>query len=138
MSYYCYILRSVNPLYPNNTYVGMTVNPTRRLRQHNGELVGGAKATKTRQPYEMYCIISGFPTLHDALSYEWHIKHPSGKKKVPGNFTGINGRIKGLKHVMETRTPPFDIIINIKEDCINLLDGLTHEGMENIKVVIIP
>ena len=32
----------------NNTYIGMTNNKIRRLRQHNGELVGGAKYTTSK------------------------------------------------------------------------------------------
>lgn len=31
-------------------YCGVTTDLTKRVRQHNGELVGGAKYTKVRQP----------------------------------------------------------------------------------------
>ncbi|WP_371743706.1 GIY-YIG nuclease family protein [Marinobacterium sp. xm-g-59] len=34
-------------------YTGVTTDPTRRLRQHNGELVGGAKYTRARRPVEL-------------------------------------------------------------------------------------
>lgn len=34
-------------------YCGVTVNLERRLRQHNGELVGGARYTRVRRPVEL-------------------------------------------------------------------------------------
>jgi putative endonuclease len=46
MNYIVYILYNTNS---NKTYVGMTNNPIRRLRQHNSELVGGAKYTTTNK-----------------------------------------------------------------------------------------
>lgn len=47
-----YLLRCAD----NSLYCGITNNLEKRLRQHNGELVGGAKYTKTRQPCELVYI----------------------------------------------------------------------------------
>ncbi len=44
--YGCYLLESKNPKGKGRTYVGFTVNPRRRIRQHNGEIVNGAHKTK--------------------------------------------------------------------------------------------
>ncbi len=56
------------------SYVGATVNPDRRLRQHNGELVGGARATRG-DSWERVCLVSGFPDERAALQFEWMWKH---------------------------------------------------------------
>lgn len=34
-------------------YAGVTTDPERRLRQHNGELAGGARYTRARRPVEL-------------------------------------------------------------------------------------
>jgi structure-specific endonuclease subunit SLX1 len=47
----CYLLTSRNEAYRRHTYIGFTVNPSRRIRQHNGELVQGAKRTRTKRPW---------------------------------------------------------------------------------------
>lgn len=99
-TWYCYILRSRNPLYSNHTYNGSTNDLVRRLRQHNGELVGGAKATHNKGPWEYYAILTGFITHKEALSCEWRIKHPTNKKLRPKKYCGINGRINSLNIVL--------------------------------------
>ena len=43
----CYLLTPRHPPKKGRvTYVGFTVDPARRLRQHNGEIKGGAMRTK--------------------------------------------------------------------------------------------
>lgn len=47
--WYVYMLRCAD----NTLYTGVTTDPERRLREHNGEVKGGARYTRTRQPVTM-------------------------------------------------------------------------------------
>jgi len=97
-TWHCYILQST---ISNRTYNGSTNNLERRLKQHNGILSGGAKATQVDRPYERICWLSGFSTHQIALRVEWWIKHPTGAKKRPSKFNRPIGRIKGLDFLFE-------------------------------------
>lgn len=74
----CYIIRSQVDKY---TYIGYTSNFQRRLRQHNREIVGGAKHTEKHYPFEVVCLVRGFATKHDALSFEWYLQHTTNKNR---------------------------------------------------------
>lgn len=67
--YSCYILES-----EHHSYVGSTNNISRRLRQHNGEIVGGAKANRGKKSW-FAAVVSGFPDQRSALQFEWALKH---------------------------------------------------------------
>lgn len=75
--YHCYLLRSLDPKYQSKTYVGFTVNPARRIRQHNGILKhGGAWKTKRcGRPWEFAVVIHGFSSQKSALQFEWAWQH---------------------------------------------------------------
>ena len=100
--WYCYILRNKLPQYQNNTYNGSTNNPIRRLRQHNEEIKGGAKATHGKGGQWEYCaMLSGFPNHINALSCEWRMKCPSGKPgKRESKYKGVCGRISSLNEIL--------------------------------------
>ena len=53
------------------SYIGATVDPARRLRQHNGDILGGARRTRARGDWRPHCVIGGFRTWREALQFEW-------------------------------------------------------------------
>ncbi len=102
--YYCYILYSTNPFYCEQTYNGSTNDLKRRLRQHNGEIVGGAKATSGKGPWDYMLVMEGFLDHKEALCCEWRIKHPTGTRKRPKKYCGKKGRISSLNIILNLET----------------------------------
>jgi predicted GIY-YIG superfamily endonuclease len=76
----------------NYTYAGVSPTPGKRLRQHNGEIKGGAKYTTSKgEGWEHICLVKGFNNKIEALQFEWAVKHAP-----PRNIGGIESRIKKL------------------------------------------
>jgi structure-specific endonuclease subunit SLX1 len=92
----CYLLSSQRR---PRTYVGFTVNPARRIQQHNGVIPrGGAVRTSVNRPWTMVSIVHGFLTTNQALQFEWAWQNP-GKTK----FIRIHALDCELQPVTSTR-----------------------------------
>ncbi|XP_047319243.1 structure-specific endonuclease subunit slx1 [Impatiens glandulifera] len=81
-----YLILSTN--LPIKTYVGVTTNSSRRLKEHNGELRGGAKTSYAGRPWVFACIIQGFINRSEACSFE--SKWKSWSKKVTRKRSNAN------------------------------------------------
>lgn len=99
---YCvYILESLKN---GKTYVGKTYDIYIRLRQHNGEISGGAKKTEKHRPWRIICYVSGVPDSVTALQFEWVNIHP---KMMGLKFRySIKGRIQTMTESL-TYKPKF-------------------------------
>lgn len=64
----------------NSFYCGITTNLERRLKQHNGEIKGGAKYTRGRRPCR-FVYIKKASDRSDASKKEYSFKQLSRKKK---------------------------------------------------------
>lgn len=95
MPWTCYIIANGRA-----TYVGASSDPHRRLRQHNGEISGGARYTTSRKGdgWTHECIIRGFQTKIQALQFEWAVKHAAPRRRY-----GMPGRITKLAAVIRRR-----------------------------------
>lgn len=81
MPFYSYLLATRSG---RVTYVGATIDPDRRLEQHNGKRAGGARATSIQvakgEEWERICVITGIPDWRSALQIEWRWKQLSRKE----------------------------------------------------------
>ena len=97
MSFYVYLLYS-SASSGQQTYVGATVDLEHRLRQHNKEIKGGAKATSIQvergELWERVCHVEGFPTWQAALQFEWRFKQLT--RKLPAMMDPLERRMSAL------------------------------------------
>lgn len=73
------------------TYVGFTVDLAHRLRQHNGELVGGATRTAQYRPWTVIAHVTGFATKRQALQFEWALQHTRKSLALKHLVKGVRG-----------------------------------------------
>jgi structure-specific endonuclease subunit SLX1 len=132
MSFFVYLLVSTN----GNTYVGATVDLTRRLRQHNKEIKGGAHATGVKvaqgETWTRAAHVSGFPDWPAALQFEWRWKHLSRKYGVKIN--PLEKRMNALRDLLALERPtskaiaysewPAPPVVNLETDDANFYENM--------------
>lgn len=90
----CYCICTNNP----NTqlsYIGYTIKFSKRLRQHNSVIKGGAKyTTRCGHIWEPFFVVTGFPARKKAMQFEWHLKRRSGQygQQTLVEFSGCKRR----------------------------------------------
>lgn len=138
LAHFCYILASKDG---NATYNGYTNRLDRRIRQHNGELKGGAKSTRRRSDWEyVMAMTSNEWNKSAALSAEWYIRYPTGKKPRPLEFRGAAGRLAALVKALEhIPTSNIQMYVNPKyRDMVPTLPERVYvvyvENIESLKV----
>ena len=111
--WYVYLLQCED----GNTYIGATVDPDRRLRQHNKELVGGARRTTAKAAtglkWQRILYLSGFTDSRHALQFEWRWKYFS--RKLSGG-TALSRRIAALPQTIQKHPGP-DLQIHVEPGC---------------------
>lgn len=66
----------------NLSYVGCTTDVDRRLRQHNGELAGGAKFTRGTQSWSLATVYGPYSGRSEAQSVEYRVKKLRGLNRT--------------------------------------------------------
>lgn len=78
MDWFVYVLWSQRL---GRSYVGIAVDPARRLRQHNGELVRGARSTRAGRPWELKVVYGPFEDRSTAQVAEHTVKLRTGSQR---------------------------------------------------------
>jgi predicted GIY-YIG superfamily endonuclease len=130
---YCYILKS-----NNKTYIGYTINPSRRIKQHNGELVGGAKSTKGNE-WDFLCIITSKDekfTKKLALSIEWNLKNPLGKNKRDKKYIGVEGKLNSIILVLNRYSIHFNVyVVDMYKEKLSELKKSTIHSINDFNLI---
>lgn len=83
MEWWLYVLVAADG---SGTYVGITTDVERRLKQHNGELAGGARSTTRGRPWVLGRTLGPFLDRAEAQAAEYRIKKMRGKERLTGTL----------------------------------------------------
>ena len=76
--WYVYVLVSAR----GRTYVGVALDVERRLRQHNGVIAGGARATRAGRPWRVGQVVGPVPSRARAQSLEHQLRQRRGERRL--------------------------------------------------------
>ena len=102
-----YLLKSINT---SKTYIGCTSDLSRRLRQHNREIVGGARKTGRDHPWKIVGYVHGFESRKQAEQFEWAWQHVRKSrytktllqnKRLQGKIGSVKNRISGVNVLLK-------------------------------------
>ena len=110
-NYIIYILVNTSN---NCTYVGMTNNSARRIRQHNGELVGGAKYTTSRKGTGEWKYYGWLSSNSEPLEKNRLLSIEKKLQKRSRKFSGtpVEKRMKAVANLLEENP---DLIFTVNE-----------------------
>jgi predicted GIY-YIG superfamily endonuclease len=83
--WFAYVLVSTTR---ERTYVGVTTDLERRARQHNGELGGGARATRAGRPWKIGRVEGPFATRGEAQVVEYRLRRRRGRARLAASAVG--------------------------------------------------
>lgn len=133
-TYYCYIISNDD----DRTYNGYTVNLSNRLRQHNNEITGGARATRKRGPWKYLVVITSpcWESISTAMQHEWSIKYPTRRRPRPKEFNGKAGRLKSLSLIFHhmRKLNCKDILCYVHADYYDMMCEMCKEFADMVKV----
>jgi len=106
-NWYVYLLS--NPI-NRRTYLGATNDYTRRLRQHNGDLGGGARYTHMHAPkqWRIHCVVAGL-NKHQALSMEAFAKSRAVRPQSQA-LSPLHTRVASLESLILEQFPAAQLI----------------------------
>ena len=123
-----YLIKSLSK---NRTYIGYTTDINKRIRQHNGEIKGGAKYTSAGRPWIIILVITGFPAKSAALQYEWKNHHPSKNWSYDRNETRLYHRLKIMKTILSLEKSTKNAPLNNTFDLSYNFPNIEHETLWN-------
>ena len=145
----CYLIANGE----SRTYIGYTNDFKKRIRQHNGELSGGAKYTtahKGTTGWEPVALITGIEDKSTCLSLEWRMKKRRNSKGKLKPSSGIDARLKNIFEIIEedkisnkspapSEIPLISIIINKKfegklEKLVDLNEFFINNSVSNLSL----
>lgn len=74
-----YVLQSTSL---ERTYVGVATDAARRLRQHNGEIIGGARSTRAGRPWQLAALYGPYQGRAEAQTAEAVLKRKVGAARL--------------------------------------------------------